>query len=46
MLGLDTLQLDGDLLARDDVGTQVDVTEGTRADLTANPIFVADAEIL
>lgn len=46
MLGLDALELDGDLLAGDDVGAQVDVTERARADLAANTVFVTDTQVL
>jgi hypothetical protein len=46
VLGLDALELDGDLLTRDDVGSEVDVTEGATTDLTADTVFVADAKIL
>lgn len=46
VLGLDTLQFDGDLLTGDDVSSQVDITKGTRANLAANAVFVTDAEIL
>lgn len=46
MLGLDALQLDGNLLTGDDVGPEVDVTEGAGADLPANTVFITDAEIL
>lgn len=46
MLGLDALELDGNLLTRDDVGSEVDVTEGARSDLTADTVFVTDSQIL
>jgi hypothetical protein len=62
VLGLDALELDGDLLARDDVGacvwlaatrlagsavrTEVDVAEGAAANLAADSVLVANAEIL
>lgn len=46
VLGLDALQLDGDFFARDDVGSQVHVAEGSGADLAANPVFVTDSEVL
>ena len=46
VLGLDALQLDGNLLARDDVGSEVDVTEGAATDLSANAVLVTDAKIL
>lgn len=46
VLGLDALQLDGNLFARDDVGAQVDVTERTGTDLATDAVLVTDAEIL
>lgn len=46
MLGLDALELDGDLLARDDVGSQVDVAKRAGPDLPADPVLVTDAEVL
>lgn len=46
VLGLDALELDGDLLAGDDVGAQVDVTERSGTDLAADTVFVTDSEIL
>jgi hypothetical protein len=62
VLSLDALQLDGNLLARDDVGaclhvsratvqgrrrrTEVDVAETAAANLAADSVLVADAEIL
>jgi hypothetical protein len=46
VLGLDTLELDGNLFARDDVGSEVNVTETTTTDLTTNAVFVSDAKIL
>lgn len=46
MLGLDGLKLDGNLLSRNDVGTKVDVTEGTGTDLTTDAVLVTDAKIL
>lgn len=46
VLGLDTLELDGDLLARDDVGTEVNVAERAGADLATNPVLVTDTQIL
>lgn len=46
VLGLDALELDGDLLAGDDVGSQVDVTERTRADLAADAVLVTDSQVL
>lgn len=46
MLGLDALELDGDLLTRDDVGSEVDVSERSATNLAADTVLVADAEIL
>lgn len=46
MLGLDALELDGDLLTGDDVGAEVDVTETATSDLTADAVLVTYTEIL
>lgn len=46
VLGLDALELDGYLLAGDDVGAQVDVTERTRADLAADTVLITDTKVL
>ena len=46
VLGLDALKLDGNLLARDDVGSEVDISEGATSDLTTDAVLVADAKIL
>ncbi len=46
MLRLHRLQFDGDFLSRDNVGAQINVAERTRADLSTDSVFVADAEIL
>ena len=46
VLGLDALELDGNLLARDDVGSEVDITEGAASDLTADTVLITDAKIL
>ena len=46
MLGLDALKLDRDLLARDDVGSEIDVTEATTSNLSADTVLVAYAKIL
>lgn len=46
VFGLDALELDGNLLARDDVGAKVNVTERARADLAANAVFVTDTQVL
>lgn len=46
VLGLDAFQLDGNLFAGDDVGTEVNVTKGTGTDLSTDAVLVTDAEIL
>ena len=46
MLGLDRLELDGDLLSGNDVGAEVDVTKGAGTDLSTDTVLVTDAEIL
>ena len=46
MLGLDRLELDCNLLAGNDVRAQVDVSERTRPDFTANTVFITDTKIL
>lgn len=46
VLGLDRLELNGNLLSRDNVGSKVDVAKRTRADLSANPVFITDAKVL
>lgn len=46
VLGLDALELDGNLFPGDDVGTQVDVTEGARANFAADAVFVTDTQVL
>lgn len=46
VLRLDALELNGNLFTRDDVGSEVDITERTTTDLTADAVLVADAEIL
>lgn len=46
VLGLDALELDGNLFSGDDVGTKVDVTERTRSNLSTDPVLVTDAQIL
>lgn len=45
VLGLDALELDGDFLPRDDVGTEIDVTKATASDLTADAVFITDSQI-
>lgn len=46
VLGLDALELDGNLLAGDDVGAEIDVTEAAATDLTADAVLVTYTEIL
>jgi hypothetical protein len=46
MLGLYTLELDGDFFTRDDVGSEVDVTEGPTTDLTTDAVFITYTKIL
>jgi len=46
VLGLDRLELDGNLLAGDDVGAEVNIAEGAGTDLAADTVLVTDAEIL
>lgn len=46
MLGLDRFKFDGNLFARDDVGSKVDITERTGADLSADAVLITDAEVL
>jgi hypothetical protein len=46
VLGLDGLELDGDLLAGDDVGAEIDVAATAAANLAADAILVISTEIL
>jgi hypothetical protein len=46
VFGLDALELDSDLLARDDVGSKVNITKTTATNFAANTVFVADTKIL
>lgn len=46
VLGLDAFELNGNFLARDDVGAEVDVTKRTRADFATNAVLVTDTQIL
>jgi hypothetical protein len=46
MLGLDTFQFDGNFFARNDVCAKIDVTKTATPDLSADAVFVANAEIL
>jgi hypothetical protein len=43
VLGLDGLELDGDFFTRDDVGSEIDITETATTDLTTDTVFIADA---
>jgi hypothetical protein len=46
VLCFDTLEFDGDLFTRNDIGTQVDVTKTSTPNFSADAIFVADPKIL
>lgn len=46
MLGLDRFKLDGNLLARYNVSSEIDITKGTRSDFPADAVLVTDAKIL
>lgn len=46
MLRFDRLEFDRNLFAGDDVGAEVDITEGTGADFSTNTVLVTDAKIL
>jgi hypothetical protein len=46
IFGLDALELDGNLLARDDVRANVDVSKGARTDLVANEVLFSNAKNL
>jgi hypothetical protein len=46
VLGLNTLQLNGNLFTGDDVGAEVDITERAGADLSTDTVLVTNAEIL
>lgn len=46
VLGLNALELDSNLLARNDVGTEVNITERAGTDLTTDTVLVTDAKIL
>jgi len=45
VLSLDTLELDSNFLAGDDVGSEVDVSETAATDFAANAVFIAYTEI-
>jgi hypothetical protein len=46
VLGLDALELDGYLLAGDDVGAEIDVAETAAANFEADAVLVTYTEIL
>jgi hypothetical protein len=46
VLGLDRLKLDCNLFTRDDIGTEVDITEAATTNFAADAVLVADAKIL
>lgn len=46
MLGLDALELDSDLLTRDNISTEINVTERAGADLSADTVLITDTKIL
>lgn len=46
MLSLDRLKLDGNFFTRDNVGTEVDITERTTTNLSTDAVFITDTQIL
>ena len=46
MLGLDALELNCNLLTRDDVGSEVNITEAATTNLSADAVLVTNAKIL
>jgi hypothetical protein len=46
VFGLDALKLDGNLLAGNDVGAEIDITKTATSDLAADPVLVTDAKVL
>ena len=46
MLGLNTLELDSNLLARNDIGAKVNVAKRSRSDLATDSVLVSDTKIL
>jgi hypothetical protein len=46
VLGLDTLELDGNFLPGNDIGAEIDVSETTAADFTADAVFITDTKVL
>jgi len=45
VFGLHALELNGNLFTRDDIGSEVNVTETATTDLSSNAVFIADAKI-
>jgi len=45
VLGFDALKLDGDFLARNDVGAEIDITKGTTSDLPSDTVLVSYPKI-
>ena len=46
MLGLDGFELNGNFLARDAVGSEINIVKGTGTDLATDAVFITDTEIL
>lgn len=46
VLGLDALELDGNLFTGDDVGSEIDITETTTTNLSTDAVLVTNAKIL
>ena len=46
MLGFGTFEFDSDFFAGNDIGTEVYVAEGSRANFPADAIFVTDSKVL
>jgi hypothetical protein len=46
VLGLDPLELDGDVLVGGDIRAEIDVTEAATSDLTADAVFITYTEFL
>lgn len=46
VLCLDRFELDGDFLAGNDVGAEVDVTKGSGSDLSADAVFITNSKVL
>lgn len=45
MFGLDRFEFNGHFFSCRHVGAKINVTKGTRANLAAEPVFLADAEL-